>query len=96
LIIFFGLVVVVVVVVVNIRPWNACYGNQTHVRLIDAPGLHDSNTERAQTLSKVLSSADAILLVSNARRAINDKTTQDAIPLSVREHLIDKGQRIYL
>ena len=73
-------------------PWNACFGQLAYVNLLDAPGLHDSNAERAATLAKVLHSADSILLVANSRRAVNDKTTQDAMPLTLRTTLVESGQ----
>lgn len=73
-------------------PWNACFGQLAYINLLDAPGLHDSNAERAATLAKVLHSADSILLVANSRRAVNDKTTQDAMPLTLRKSLVESGR----
>ena len=44
------------------------------VRLIDAPGLADDNSARDAVVKKVLQEANAVWLVSNIRRAVNDKT----------------------
>ena len=39
-----------------------------------------------------LSSADAIWIVSNIRRAVNDKTARDWMPGSFRQALVDHGR----
>ena len=43
------------------------------VRLLDAPGLHDDNAARDGVLRAVVAEAHAVLVVSNIRRACNDK-----------------------
>lgn len=54
------------------------------VKLVDAPGLHDDNSCRANQVKKQLHEADAVWLCSNIRRAVNDKTTKDLMALSLR------------
>jgi hypothetical protein len=52
-------------------PWPVL---SSGVRLIDAPGLADDNSARDAVVKKVLQEANAVWLVSNIRRAVNDKT----------------------
>lgn len=69
-------------------PWGALACGAT---LIDAPGLHDSNTARATLVRSTYQSADSLWLVSNIKRAVNDKTIQDLLPLGLRNHLTQHG-----
>ena len=62
------------------------------MRLIDAPGLHDDNAARDGVVRATLRAADGVLLVANIRRAVNDKTTKDALPLALREALGARGR----
>jgi hypothetical protein len=59
--------------VVLYGPWDVLMPG---VRLVDAPGLHDDNSCRANMVKKQLHEADAVWLCSNIRRAVNDKTTK--------------------
>ena len=70
-------------------PWDALAAG---VRLIDAPGLHDDNAARDGVVKATLRAADGVLLVANIRRAVNDKTTKDALPLALREKLGARGR----
>ena len=70
-------------------PWAALSAG---VRLVDAPGLHDDNTARANVVKSYLAQADAILLVSNIKRAVNDKTTKDLMTLELRSRLASEGR----
>lgn len=69
-------------------PWGALACGAT---LIDAPGLHDSNTARGDVVRAEYRSADSLWLISNIKRAVNDKTIKDLLPLAFREHLVDNG-----
>jgi hypothetical protein len=62
------------------------------VRLVDAPGLHDDNSARANTVKSFLKQADSVFLVSNIKRAVNDKTTKDLMPLQLRKTLLSTGK----
>ena len=70
-------------------PWPALANG---VVLVDAPGMHDDDSARDRVVKAALSSADAIILVSNVRRAVNDKTVKDALPLTVRRTLATTGR----
>jgi len=70
-------------------PWAALTSG---VKLVDAPGTHDDNAARDQTIKRNLAEADVVLLVSNIRRAINDKSVKDWVPLSLRQDLIKEGK----
>ena len=73
-------------------PWESCFGGRDcFIRLIDAPGLHDDNAARAEAINNVLAKTDGVVLVSNCNRAVNDKITKDAMPLSIRKALADSG-----
>ena len=52
-------------------PWPVL---SSGVRLVDAPGLADDNSARDAVVKKVLQEANCVWLVSNIRRAVNDKT----------------------
>ena len=51
-------------------PWAVCAAG---VRLCDTAGLHDDNAARNGVMAGVVAEADALLVVSNIRRACNDK-----------------------
>ena len=69
-------------------PWAALACGAT---LIDAPGLHDSNTTRAAVVRAEYRRADSLWLISNIKRAVNDKTIRDLLPQSFRRHLVRHG-----
>jgi hypothetical protein len=62
------------------------------VRLVDAPGLHDDNSARANVVRAYLKQADSVFLVSNIKRAVNDKTTKDLMTLEMRKTLLMTGK----
>ena len=75
---------------VNVQgPWPLL---QQGVRLVDAPGLHDDNSARASVVKGYLAKADSIFLVSNIKRAVNDKTTKDLLTLDLRRNLLATGK----
>lgn len=47
--------------------------------LVDAPGVHDDNSARDVVVKKKLKDADAVWIVSNIVRAVNDKTAKDLL-----------------
>ena len=55
--------------------------------LVDAPGLRDDNSARDGVVRQCLARADALLLVSNVRRAVNDKTVKDCLVAPFRARL---------
>ena len=61
------------------------------VRLLDAPGLHDDNAARDGVLRGVVAEAAAVLVVSNIRRACNDKGSKEMMPLPLRKALLERG-----
>ena len=61
------------------------------VRLVDAPGLADDNSARDAMVKKILEQANAVWLVSNIRRAVNDKTVKDMMPPNFRQVLVEHG-----
>ena len=63
----------------------------TGLRLYDVPGTHDENAARASVMKSVISQASAVLLTSNIRRACNDKSAKDLLPLSLRKVLLESG-----
>ena len=69
-------------------PWNVL---SLGVRLVDAPGLADDNSARDAVVKKILQQANAVWLVSNIRRAVNDKTTKDMMLPSFKQSLVEKG-----
>ena len=56
------------------RQWTTL---KTGAVLVDAPGVHDDNSARDAVVKKKLKDADAVWIVSNIVRAVNDKTAKD-------------------
>ena len=69
-------------------PWHVL---SQGVRLVDAPGLADDNSARDAVVKKVLQEANCVWLVSNIRRAVNDKTVKDMMPPSLKQVLVEQG-----
>ena len=61
------------------------------VRVYDVPGLHDDNAARDGVMAGILSEADSLLIVSNIRRACNDKGAKDLLSLPLRRALLTSG-----
>ena len=59
-------------------------------RFVDAPGLHDDNAARVRCLATPRT--PTVMLVANIRRAVNDKTTKDALPVALRTQLGERGR----
>ena len=69
-------------------PWDVL---SSGARLVDAPSLQAASTHRREMARKVLARADAVLLTCNTRRATNDTTAQDMLPLDLRRLLCGRG-----
>ena len=61
------------------------------LRLYDVPGTHDENQAREVVMRSVIASAHTVLVTSNIRRACNDKSAKDLMPLSLRKDLLERG-----
>lgn len=62
--------------------------------LVDAPGVADSDAGRGAVVRACLRRADAVWLVANARRAVNDKTVKDALLRPFRRRLASGAGRL--
>ena len=60
--------------------------------MVAAPGLADDNSARDAVVKRILQQANAVWLVSNIRRAVNDKTTKDMMLPSFKQTLVEKGK----
>ena len=69
-------------------PWECLSGG---VVLVDAPGVRDDNSARDAVVKQYLADADSVLLVSNIRRAVNDKTVREALLPVLKERLATQG-----
>ena len=58
------------------RQWQTL---KTGAVLVDAPGVHDDNSARDAVVKRKLKEADAVWIVSNIVRAVNDKTAKDLL-----------------
>ena len=64
-----------------------------HTRtLVDAPGVGDDNTARDGIVKTYIKEADAIWIVSNIKRAVNDKAAKNMLGESFRRQLLMDGQ----
>jgi hypothetical protein len=70
-------------------PWAALAGGAC---LVDAPGVNDDNSCRDGIVKAYLRAADAVWLVSNIRRAVNDRTCKDHLLASFRRRLAASGR----
>ena len=63
------------------------------IRLFDVPGTHDENAARAAVMQSVIASAHVVLVTSKIRRACNDKSAKDLMPLGLRRLLLEQRKR---
>jgi hypothetical protein len=70
-------------------PWAALAGGAC---LVDAPGVNDDNSCRDGIVKAYLRAADAVWLISNIRRAVNDRTCKDHLLASFRRRLGASGR----
>lgn len=68
----------------------ACVQDQNSSRIV--AGVQDENSSRGKLVQSYLRQADAVWLVSNIRRAVNDKSTKDMMPPSLRQRLLEEGR----
>ena len=71
------------------RKWETL---KTGAVLVDAPGVHDDNSARDAVVKRKLKEADAVWIVSNIVRAVNDKTAKDLLGEQFRRQLLMDGQ----
>lgn len=71
------------------RKWDTL---KTGGVLVDAPGVHDDNSARDGVVKKKLKEADAVWIVSNIVRAVNDKTAKSLLGENFRRQLLMDGQ----
>lgn len=60
--------------------------------LVDAPGVNDDNSARDGVVKAYLRDADSVWIVSNIKRAVNDKTAKSMLGESFRRQLLMDGQ----
>jgi len=71
------------------RRWDSL---KTGAVLVDAPGVHDDNSARDAVVKRRFKEADAVWIVSNIVRAVNDKTAKDLLGEQFRRQLLMDGQ----
>ena len=71
------------------RRWEVL---KTGAVLVDAPGVHDDNSARDGVVKRKLKEADAVWIVSNIVRAVNDKTAKDLLGEQFRRQMLMDGQ----
>ena len=60
--------------------------------LVDTPGVNDNNGARDRVVKEYLKNADSVWIVSNIKRAVNDRTAKDMLSESFRLQLLMDGQ----
>ncbi|GCB80329.1 hypothetical protein scyTo_0017148, partial [Scyliorhinus torazame] len=65
---------------------------RTGAVLVDLPGVRDSNAARNNIAKEYLTNCDAVWIVANVTRAIDDKTAKDMLDESLRRQLLMDGQ----
>jgi hypothetical protein len=71
------------------RSWNLL---KSGCVLVDAPGVNDDNSARDGIVKSYLKDADSVWIVSNIKRAVNDRTAKDMLGESFRRQLLMDGQ----
>nr|XP_014344341.1 PREDICTED: nuclear GTPase SLIP-GC-like isoform X2 [Latimeria chalumnae] len=64
---------------------------KTGVVLVDFPGIRDSNSARNNIAKQHLKTCDAVWIVANITRAVDDKTTKDLLNENMRRQLLMDG-----
>ncbi|XP_067909618.1 uncharacterized protein [Heterodontus francisci] len=65
---------------------------RTGAVLVDLPGVRDSNAARNCIAKEYLKNCDAVWIVANVTRAVDDKTAKDMLDESLRRQLLMDGQ----
>ncbi|XP_069771224.1 uncharacterized protein [Narcine bancroftii] len=65
---------------------------QTGAVLVDLPGVRDSNDARNSVAKEYLKTCDAVWIVANVTRAVDDKTAKETLDESLRRQLLMDGQ----
>jgi len=80
-------------IVKQVRAWSRKWRVlATGAVLVDAPGVHDDNSARDAVVKRKIKEADAVWIVSNIVRAVNDKTAKDLLGEHFRRQLLMDGQ----
>ncbi|XP_064410092.1 uncharacterized protein LOC102357999 isoform X2 [Latimeria chalumnae] len=64
---------------------------KTGVVLVDLPGIRDSNSARNNIAKQHLKTCDAVWIVANITRAVDDKTAKDMLNENMRRQLLMDG-----
>ncbi|XP_072110386.1 uncharacterized protein [Mobula birostris] len=65
---------------------------QTGAVLVDLPGVRDSNAARNSVAKEYLKTCNAVWIVANVTRAVDDKTAKETLDESLRRQLLMDGQ----
>ncbi|KYO40922.1 transcription factor 19 [Alligator mississippiensis] len=65
---------------------------KTGAVLVDLPGVRDSNAARDSAAKEYLKNCNAVWVVANINRAVDDKTAKDMLSASLRRQLLMDGQ----
>jgi hypothetical protein len=65
---------------------------RTGATLVDTPGVNDNNGARDRVVKEYLKNADSVWIVSNIKRALNDRTAKGMLSESFRRQLLMDGQ----
>ncbi|XP_055521346.1 uncharacterized protein LOC129715492 [Leucoraja erinacea] len=65
---------------------------QTGAVLVDLPGVRDSNAARNSVAKEYLKRCDAVWIVADVTRAVDDKTAKEMLDESLRRQLLMDGQ----
>ncbi|XP_072911239.1 uncharacterized protein [Hemitrygon akajei] len=65
---------------------------QTGAVLVDLPGVRDSNAARDSVAKEYLKTCNAVWIVANVTRAVDDKTAKETLDESLRRQLLMDGQ----
>ncbi|XP_064364054.1 uncharacterized protein LOC112991949 isoform X2 [Dromaius novaehollandiae] len=65
---------------------------KTGAVLVDLPGIRDSNAARDNAAKEYLKNCDAVWVVANINRAVDDKTAKEMLNINLRRQLLMDGQ----
>ncbi|XP_062426717.1 uncharacterized protein LOC134137583 isoform X2 [Rhea pennata] len=65
---------------------------KTGAVLVDLPGIRDSNAARDNAAKEYLKNCNAVWVVANINRAVDDKTAKEMLNINLRRQLLMDGQ----
>ncbi|XP_010226318.1 PREDICTED: uncharacterized protein LOC104580508, partial [Tinamus guttatus] len=65
---------------------------KTGAVLVDLPGIRDSNAARDNVAKEYLKNCNAVWVVANINRAVDDKTAKEMLSINLRRQLLMDGQ----